>query len=429
VLVAAAGHSACGSRTGLQAPERDDGSARPAADAATCVPRSPPVEVCNGLDDNCDGRIDEGLGIGPLGAPSVLRTDEGETGGCISCRWAWRPVLAPLSNGGYLAVWYVGILGGSERPNVFGRVIDAHGAPQAPVGLLGSDVVLSLHALAPAPRANGDTALGTCFRVGNRDVGGWELVHADGTLTAVRGPDSSACHEPFTLLGDRVIAVWAQLGLFGVDVLRLDGSAISTQTQAEPNLATWGAGAFGDHMALWLLVADSQTRGVLFQPLRATGEFDGGLRPLQIPYELYPRLVGLSDGYLLVSPGVRGGNPAGVTRLNNQGDVVRPEVLVADGHRLSDSGTSNVVAHHPTERVLISAWQDVLAGEGTPMHVEVMDEDGAVQASWSGPAPGSRAFVSPSVTFAGARVLLAWHDTAENAMPNRVFVQEFGCAP
>src|SRR5688572_28883723 len=83
---------ACGARSGLREPSGDAAIDTP---APVCVPAP---EQCNGRDDDCNGLIDDGLGFGALGPAAVLRSNEGDTGDCGSCRWAWDPILAPMAD-------------------------------------------------------------------------------------------------------------------------------------------------------------------------------------------------------------------------------------------------------------------------------------------------------------------------------------------
>ena len=57
-----------------------------------CVPRSPITETCNGLDDNCNGQIDEGLALAAEGVDVRVTVDTipNDAGGLVwvGDRWA-----------------------------------------------------------------------------------------------------------------------------------------------------------------------------------------------------------------------------------------------------------------------------------------------------------------------------------------------------
>src|SRR4029079_1157618 len=84
--------TACGSRSAVHA-EQDpvipvDGEPADAAmDARTEVGCTPTAEVCNGVDDDCDGEVDDNLPMVELGDAIVVRDREGSTGNCSTCAW------------------------------------------------------------------------------------------------------------------------------------------------------------------------------------------------------------------------------------------------------------------------------------------------------------------------------------------------------
>jgi hypothetical protein len=97
-------------------------------------------EVCNGLDDDGDGEIDEDLPLAVVGEPVAVRVDEGRTDDgsstyCGSCGGAWDPHL--VMPGDELGVaWYLGIYGSRERPSGFFRRLSWELEPRAGVSSL-----------------------------------------------------------------------------------------------------------------------------------------------------------------------------------------------------------------------------------------------------------------------------------------------------
>ncbi len=129
--------AACGARSGLEAaPTAGDGRRDAGVDAGPpCVPTD---EVCNAVDDDCDGRFDEGLGFGEV-RHVVVRSTEGTTGPCSTCQWAAGPqlfvqLLRDPSGGEGVAV---------TRLDARGRRVDVW-RPEPPTwfGLNGSDLVV-----------------------------------------------------------------------------------------------------------------------------------------------------------------------------------------------------------------------------------------------------------------------------------------------
>ena len=87
----------------------------------TCRPRPPGTELCNDLDDDCDGRADEGLGFGDRREVALVRdAGEGTAGPCDTCGWAARVSMGATSEG-LLATWRVGFDGLRPEPNVYAR--------------------------------------------------------------------------------------------------------------------------------------------------------------------------------------------------------------------------------------------------------------------------------------------------------------------
>ncbi len=139
------------------------------------------VEVCNGIDDDCDGEIDEDLPLEIVDGPIVVRNDEGSTavgssGSCISCAWAWHPqLIAPQDQLG--VVWYLGIDGGHEQPSGFGRPLSWELEPQGAVSSLGPQ--FWLEALRRGDTVMRGSLLALVQRVGASDRASFAFVASD----------------------------------------------------------------------------------------------------------------------------------------------------------------------------------------------------------------------------------------------------------
>ena len=122
----------CGARSGLEvsrAPADEGSSDAAQVDAGLrdaglrdagppCVPTG---ETCNGIDDDCDGRLDEDLGFGAVGEPIIVR-DEDEHGDdrCSTCAIAFSP-HAVSTSAGILVAFRMGFDGSHPIPNTFTR--------------------------------------------------------------------------------------------------------------------------------------------------------------------------------------------------------------------------------------------------------------------------------------------------------------------
>ncbi|MCA9542531.1 MAG: putative metal-binding motif-containing protein, partial [Myxococcales bacterium] len=125
----------CGARTGLEG-EAVVGASDAGVDAGP--PCAPGPEVCNGRDDDCDGRFDEGLGFGEV-RHVVVRSTEGTTGPCSTCQWAAGPQLF-VHPAGLLAVWRMGFDGSHPQPNAWARRLDRDATPIGEPFVLFDDV-------------------------------------------------------------------------------------------------------------------------------------------------------------------------------------------------------------------------------------------------------------------------------------------------
>ena len=415
---------ACGARSGLREPSGDAAIDTP---APICVPEP---EQCNGRDDDCNGLIDDGLGFGALGPAVVVRSNEGDTGGCGSCRWAWDPFLAPMADGSLLALWWIGINGGREQPNVWGRRLSEDGTPLEPPRLWTRDfVILDQQPIAAGTLPGGDSLLGATFRIGTSDTGGWLRVRADGTLVNTSLPATVHGRSTALFSNSRVTAAWSDFnGRVDIASTPLDTAVPAFYRVALPGVAFVSTGSFGDRFGIVALTVLGATRELHFLAHAATGEAMAPPRRLLLDYESYPRLIGTTEGWLYVTPGSRMG-PARFARLDQTGAVISPQQAWPDGHRLDDSGLQSTFVHDPRARQIVAVRGAIATPSMPSLTIELMDEQGGIVASTTAPAPGTGVVASPSVYFGRTRIMVAWHDVDADNTPNRVYLQSFGCTP
>jgi hypothetical protein len=386
-------------------------------------------------DDDCDGQVDEGFGFGPLGDLWILRRDEFDTGNCTSCGWAWGTALAPTDDG-LLALWNLGLSGGEEEPTLYGRHLEPTGTPMGPIELLRQDYILELSpmmALSPLPPKG--LPLEAEYRVGSGDVPGLLFVGASGqTDTVMPTPVNGFNGVPGTVWsGERFISAWEDDDELKVAVLGADGSLeryIDVDPLSRPASITFGLfpGRVG------ILVAryrdDPERRDQWFIQLDARGDILTPAHQIDVEWVTWQRLVGTEQGWLHIRPNAFD-EPSTRQPLDPTGEPRGPALPFADGRHLDDSGLQQHFVPRPGLGEMLSTWQDPQGGD---MHVEFLDDAGEVLRGWSGPpAPdpesGEAFFVSPHHAFVGERLLIIWHDLAEDAQANRVLVREFGCVP
>jgi hypothetical protein len=400
-----------------------------------CVPREPSPEVCNLRDDDCDGAVDEGFGFGPLAEAIILRDDEFDTGDCTSCKWAWGPGLAPAGEG-FLALWNLGLSGGERQPTLYGRSVDVHGAPTSPVELLRQDFLLQLRpmlGLEPLP-ARG-MPFDVTYRVGSSDVPGLLFVQPDGTTeTEMPVPASGPINVPrMVWTGARFIAAWeedSQLQVAILDANGIEERRADVAPLERPAAITIGLypGRVGILVSRYEDATEARSQWLIV--LDELGQVTTPARQLDVEWTSWQRLVGTEPGWLHVRPN-DWDVPSTRQPLDVDGDPLGEALPFPDGRHFDDSGLQDTFVPRPGRGEMIVAWQSPVGGD---MHVELLDWRGEILRGWAGPLqpdPGYEEgyLVNPHITFANERVLVTWHGLSDDATPNRVMVRELGCVP
>ncbi len=400
-----------------------------------CVPREPRPEVCNLLDDDCDGSVDEGFGFGPVGEPTLIRSTEHDTGSCTSCAWAFGTTLAP-ADGGLLAVWNLGLSGGAEQPNLYGRALDLSGQPLGEISLLRQDFVLdqrAMVALEPPPPAG--LPLDATFRVGSRDQPGLLFLGTDGGTSVVApAPATGRYFVPRTVWTGRVfVSAWEEREQLRVTLLSPDGAALGevpVEPLGRPAAITLAAYPGRVGVLVSRYVDEPQTWDQWFLLLDDEGNVLALLRQIDVEYATWQRLVGTESGWLHVRPNTFDSSS---TRqpLDLEGNPTAEATPFPDGRHLDDAGLQHGFTARPGLGEMLLVWQDPLGGD---MHVEMLDDRGDQLRGWQGPLAADPGYdqgyvVNPHAAFTGERLLIVWHGLAPNGEPNPVWVREFGCVP
>lgn len=390
-----------------------------------CVPPPGSVERCNGEDDDCDGAVDEDLGFGPLAPALEIREGIGRTAECGTCSWAWDSSLARIP-GGWMAIWMVGISGGDEAPNIYTRRLDDALRPTGPVQQVGDEVVLQISPVdgPPAP----DLLAQAVLRIGFEDVAGWLRVSPEGDVSVQRAGLSESCALPFGLLravwtGSRVIVACsneATLTLASMDRDGSDTDVVNVELPGrinQPHIAARGD-LIGVHASTFL----DDLRTTQFLRLDTRGRPLAEPREVAIPYVGWARLLAFDDGFLFINP-LR--DAALRTPLSSEGEPLADARPFEDTRRLSQSHNIDRYFITPGGPTVLAAWQN----PDTPGVAELntLNAQGDVIRAASFAVPGNGFLGRPHARFDDSRVLLTWHDFAEDDVANGVFVQPFGC--
>jgi len=177
-------------------------------EAPACEFPPPRPETCNGEDDDCDGSTDEGLGFGPIGESILVRSEtELLTGDCSTCAWASGAIGGSTSDGIFVA-FTLGFDGSDIRPNFFGRRLDDDGTPVS--DLLPLDLANGGH-LRATPHSDG-VLLTYCGRFSANDETTRALIGPGGDVRWERRaePDRScgAWFPQSVFTGERILTSW-----------------------------------------------------------------------------------------------------------------------------------------------------------------------------------------------------------------------------
>ncbi len=235
----------CGARTGLEELGALPDAGPPVMPA--CGPTGPIAETCDGIDNDCNGAVDDGLPLDIARGPVTLSTASD----------AAVDVELEVTATGMLAMWRVGFRGEMPMPTTHARALTAAGDP------LGDVIVPPTRAQVQGPRATpttrGDLMLAYCGRYG-----------ADDHLTSARlSPDARALTgETLRTPGDR------SCGAVNPDVL---------WTGAR-HLFAWmsNGGGAGPGFATLLDVADETGRSVRNEMLDPQGDLTSPPRMAQL---------------------------------------------------------------------------------------------------------------------------------------------------
>jgi len=431
--------SGCGARSALEV-GADTGADDAGVDAGSpCGPPGP--ERCNGADDDCDGAVDEGLGFGAVRPRTVVRSDQGSTGDCTSCRWAAGTQLW-VHGDGLLAVWRMGFDGVRPQPNAWARRLADDLSPRGEPFVLFDTNVPNGFRLAPIDDAV--AALAFCGRFGADEMGS-AFIAPDGEVRvapARRPPEGFGCgalHPDVAWSGERALFAWTNnRGLIDTRAVLLDvtdrgGRSVDARAVSEaggdlsvpPRFAV-GHGAVAMVTGHQPELRVTQLRFVLLDPRgRERTRLD-----LDAPPETrwgITDVVATRDGWLVVGTDRTSfDEPVGraLVRLDPAGAVVEGPRSVEPGWEWSRVE----LEPRPNGELLLAGGLESPDGVNG-LAVMRLDAAGRRIDVWRPDPVEGLGLSGFDLVVAGSRVFFIYPGPAEDSEPNEVVLWELGCVP
>ncbi len=399
-----------------------------------CASGPPSREMCNGRDDDCNGAVDDGLAFGVRHAPvTVARGSEGE---------AASVELEPTPTG-LLALWRVWFRGESPRPTTRTRVLDANGTPTG--AILTPPTRAQTEGPRATPTSGGDLMLSYCARVGTEDVmtslrmattgaaiGGEVLRSGVETRCGAVAPDA-------VWTGERHVFAWATntgaaspgYGVY-VDVAADDGRSLGARTLRPdgeltdpPRFARDGASTL---MLVGRRVASSNLVELLVYRVAADGTLADPPTTLTSPGNTRPRDAAIalgSAGTAVIVAQDDTGDGLLEARVSSGGAVVEPlHFGIAGPVRFSDS---DIVARGD-EFVVASDGYVLRMPSSEFIRAYRFDREGRASPAVDLRAPDEEWNARPSIAVREGRVFVLY---LASLVPSGMEVRlvELGCTP
>jgi Putative metal-binding motif len=400
---------------------------------AACEPGPPSDESCNGIDDDCDGATDEGLGFGPVRGPFTVAVGPYFGGNAI----------VPMGDGLLLATTHAAEPEGESASSIFMLPIDLDGQPTGPEqrvldnAFWGPDLIASGEMAAMVSSCWSSTGESRAASVRVDDAGaalGGPIVRAPTNRSCGAGYPVAAwtgSHHLFAWIDNSSGPVPGHEVLF--DVADEDGLSLGARELYPDGDLVNGSPSFAAHDTRFALAFGVHESGAPTASRFWLGDFDaagddvGAPRILSGPDELVsfssPRLVARAQGGVMLLAGDRFW--PGLYRGAFTADLSGPSALErVDGF---EGRTVVSVSLRPRPGggsvAAISAYDEAFDDDGL---VASLDDDGAVTAVWIPADPEERGLAGASVAMVGHRVFVAYRIVGDSS---EIRLRELGCTP
>lgn len=390
-----------------------------------CAPRPGSEEQCNGLDDDCNGTVDEGLGFGRIAGPHVLDP---------RLNYLAYGHIVPSAEGFFYA-YSTSFDGSNPQPNVFWGTLFTDGYPlQSELTLTNRNMTNGLR-LAPA---NGRFFASYCGRYGFEDQAATGLIDERGELEefGVRPPTDNHCGAgtPDGIwTGERYLFAWTDNSVMDVRIDRAgaSGQSLSSETlfpadgdlYSHPRFAMNGLGrvlltySVIVDQTFYLRVHRMNTLGQdALEPLTLESPADTNWTDTQIAAEA-------GGSFLAVSRGASGEPFA--TRFDAEGELIEGPVFLPEG-----AWAQHALASDPAGGFILAR---IVNGDTPETVVSRLDSNGVEVATWYGNSDiswGNDLIGWPTVAVAHGRAVVLYTSLASGAPDHpELHVTSFGCQP
>ncbi|MCA9623406.1 MAG: hypothetical protein KC731_30505, partial [Myxococcales bacterium] len=386
----------------------------------TCTPGVPSPEVCNQRDDDCDGAVDEGLFMEPLAGPTPL-VDE-----------AFQGRGLPATPNGLLLTWFKSFNGSSPEPSGFAMPLDDLGAPAGEqVRLVEPPVVLGPTL---APSLEGRFVAGTCRRFGFSTFPTWLKLDASGQVIAEEHRVSSSVEcvtsgtDPQLLwTGERHLFAWmnsqtdAQVML---EVSDAEGGGATTRTVIDDGDLSVPP-RWLQHDGRVALIAGTRPPGGTSSGLRVLF-MDAGGDEVAAPLELVPpdgiyfyqmKAAVDDEGVVTIVSGTNTGGVGVVwAAVDMNGEVLAPVTAIPS---LDDASPSALSAREGGGVWLVTVYA---SGQGLLNGIDFLQSEAEVL-PLAGPIIGY-----PVVASHRGRVTVVYTAIDDDSLQYTLWSETFGCA-